>query len=47
MVMDQAQKAFDERIKVNGVRYFDKLTNLPMLTEEVGEVARRKYLLRN
>ena len=45
MVMDQAQKAFDERIKVNGVRYFDKLTNLPMLTEEVGEVAREKIFI--
>ena len=40
------QKQVDQWIKEKGVRYFDPLTNLAMLTEEVGEVARimaRKY----
>ena len=46
MTIEQAQKAVDDWIKENGVRYFDELTNLAMLTEEVGEVARviaRRY----
>lgn len=46
MTIEQAQIAVDDWIKENGVRYFDELTNLAMLTEEVGEVARiiaRRY----
>ncbi len=46
MTIDQAQKVVDEWIKENGVRYFSELTNMAMLTEEVGEVARiiaRRY----
>jgi NTP pyrophosphatase (non-canonical NTP hydrolase) len=41
-----AQKLVDEWIKLHGVRYFNELTNLAMLSEEVGEVARimaRRY----
>ncbi len=41
-----AQKAVDIWIDEHGVRYFDELTNMAMLTEEVGEVARiiaRRY----
>ena len=40
------QKAVDEWIQNHGVRYFNELTNLAQLTEEVGEVARiiaRRY----
>jgi NTP pyrophosphatase (non-canonical NTP hydrolase) len=36
----QAQKKVDEWIKTHGVRYFNELTNMAILTEEVGEVAR-------
>ncbi len=36
----QAQQTVDEWIKNHGVRYFNELTNMAMLTEEVGEVAR-------
>lgn len=36
----QAQKSVDEWITSYGVRYFNELTNMAMLTEEVGEVAR-------
>jgi NTP pyrophosphatase (non-canonical NTP hydrolase) len=46
MTIEQAQKTVDDWIKTNGVRYFSELTNMAMLTEEVGEVARiiaRKY----
>ena len=46
MTIDEAQKQVDLWIKTNGVRYFSELTNLAILTEEVGEVARimsRKY----
>ena len=46
MTLEQAQQAVDEWIKTNGVRYFNELTNMAMLTEEVGEVARiiaRRY----
>ena len=42
----QAQKTVDDWINTTGVRYFNELTNLAILTEEVGEVARiisRKY----
>jgi NTP pyrophosphatase (non-canonical NTP hydrolase) len=46
MTIEQAQKTIDTWIKTNGVRYFNELTNMAILTEEVGEVARiisRKY----
>ncbi len=42
----QAQEQVDEWIKTIGVRYFNELTNMTILTEEVGELARimsRKY----
>src|ERR687890_2184188 len=40
MTIQEAQTAIDNWIKTTGVRYFNELTNLAMLTEEVGEVAR-------
>lgn len=40
MTITEAQKAVDDWIKEYGVRYFNELTNLAQLTEEVGEVAR-------
>jgi len=40
MTINEAQQAVDNWIKENGVRYFNELTNMAMLTEEVGEVAR-------
>jgi NTP pyrophosphatase (non-canonical NTP hydrolase) len=40
MTLDEAQKAVDTWIQTTGVRYFNELTNMAMLTEEVGEVAR-------
>ena len=40
MNIDNAQQAVDQWIKNHGVRYFDELTNMAQLTEEVGEVAR-------
>ena len=40
MTIDQAQQKVDDWIKTNGVRYFSELTNMAILTEEVGEVAR-------
>ena len=46
MRISEAQRLVDEWIKEYGVRYFDEMTNLAILTEEVGEVARimaRKY----
>ncbi|RRA97649.1 nucleotide pyrophosphohydrolase [Larkinella rosea] len=46
MTLREAQTTVDEWIKTIGVRYFNELTNLAMLTEEVGEVARiiaRRY----
>ena len=46
MTIDQAQITVDEWIKTIGIRYFNELTNMAMLTEEVGEVARiiaRRY----
>ncbi len=46
MQIENAQKAVDEWIKTHGVRYFNELTNMAQLTEEVGEVARiiaRRY----
>ncbi|MEC7172889.1 MAG: nucleotide pyrophosphohydrolase [Flavobacteriaceae bacterium] len=46
MELQKAQKIVDNWIKKHGVRYFDELTNMAQLTEEVGEVARiiaRRY----
>ena len=46
MTIEQAQQVVDMWIKEHGVRYFNELTNMAMLTEEVGEVARiiaRRY----
>lgn len=46
MSIEEAQKTVDEWIKTYGVRYFSELTNMAVLTEEVGELARvisRKY----
>jgi NTP pyrophosphatase (non-canonical NTP hydrolase) len=46
MTIEQAQQIVDQWIKEHGVRYFNELTNMAMLTEEVGEVARiiaRRY----
>lgn len=46
MKISEAQQRVDEWIKTHGVRYFNELTNMAMLTEEVGEVARiiaRRY----
>ena len=46
MDIKNAQKIVDDWIKTHGVRYFNELTNMAQLTEEVGEVARiiaRRY----
>ena len=46
MTIQEAQLQVDNWIKAYGVRYFNELTNMAMLTEEVGEVARiiaRRY----
>lgn len=46
MTLEEAQLSIDNWIKEYGVRYFNELTNMAILTEEVGEVARiiaRKY----
>ena len=46
MTIREAQDAVDQWIKTYGVRYFSELTNMAVLTEEVGELARvmaRKY----
>ncbi len=46
MPITELQKQVDDWIKKYGVRYFNELTNMAILTEEVGEVARvisRKY----
>jgi NTP pyrophosphatase (non-canonical NTP hydrolase) len=40
MTLEQAQATVDEWINTHGVRYFNELTNMAMLVEEVGEVAR-------
>ncbi len=40
MTLKEAQKIVDDWIKTYGVRYYDELTNMALLTEEVGEVAR-------
>lgn len=46
MTIQEAQESVDKWIKTYGVRYFNELTNMVLLTEEVGELARivaRKY----
>lgn len=46
MTLTQAQETVDKWIQQYGVRYFNELTNMAILTEEVGEVARimaRRY----
>ncbi|WP_418661330.1 nucleotide pyrophosphohydrolase [Bacteroides ilei] len=46
MTLEEAQKIVDQWIKEYGVRYFSELTNMAVLTEEVGELAKimaRKY----
>lgn len=46
MTIREAQDTVDQWIKTYGVRYFSELTNMAVLTEEVGELARviaRKY----
>ena len=40
MTLQEAQQRVDEWIRTYGVRYFSELTNMAILTEEVGEVAR-------
>ena len=46
MTIEEAQQRVDTWIKTIGVRYYSELTNMTILTEEVGELARimaRKY----
>ena len=46
MTIEEAQQKVDEWINTIGVRYFNELTNMTILTEEVGELARimaRRY----
>lgn len=46
MTLEQSQQEVDRWIKTHGVRYFNELTNMTILTEEVGELARimaRRY----
>jgi NTP pyrophosphatase (non-canonical NTP hydrolase) len=46
MTIQEAQQQVDQWIRTTGVRYFNELTNMTILTEEVGEVARimaRRY----
>lgn len=46
MTIEEAQQQVDQWIKTVGVKYFSELTNMAVLTEEVGELARlmaRKY----
>lgn len=40
LTLDEAQQRVDEWIKTYGVRYYSELTNMAVLTEEVGELAR-------
>ena len=40
MTLEDAQKKVDDWIKTIGIRYYNELTNMAILTEEVGEVAR-------
>ena len=46
MTIDEAQQSVDQWISTYGVRYFSELTNMAVLTEEVGELAKiiaRRY----
>jgi NTP pyrophosphatase (non-canonical NTP hydrolase) len=46
MTLEESQQQVDQWIKTHGVRYFNELTNMTILTEEVGELARimaRRY----
>ncbi|MBL7869983.1 MAG: nucleotide pyrophosphohydrolase [Cyclobacteriaceae bacterium] len=46
MTLHEAQHQVDQWIRLHGVRYFNEMTNMAILTEEVGEVARimaRRY----
>lgn len=46
MTIKESQQQVDQWIKTHGVRYFNELTNMTILTEEVGELARimaRRY----
>jgi len=46
MTIEEAQKTVDQWVNTVGVRYFNELTNMAILSEEVGEVARiiaRRY----
>ena len=50
MTLEEAQKQVDQWVKTYGVRYFSELTNMAVLTEEVGELARvmaRKMCIRD
>lgn len=40
MTLEMLQRTVDEYIQTHGVRYFNHLTNMAILTEEVGELAR-------
>lgn len=40
MTLEEAQQQVDQWIKTYGVKYFSELTNMTILTEEVGELAR-------
>ena len=40
ITLQQAQEKVDQWIRTYGVRYFNELTNMTILTEEVGELAR-------
>ncbi|MFO7939218.1 MAG: nucleotide pyrophosphohydrolase [Bacteroidales bacterium] len=40
MTLEELQERIDQWIKTHGVRYFNELTNMALLTEEVGELAR-------
>jgi len=40
MTIEEAQRIVDDWIQTKGVRYFNELTNMTILTEEVGELAR-------
>lgn len=40
MTIQEAQEQVDQWVKIYGVRYFSELTNMTILTEEVGELAR-------
>ena len=46
MTIHESQELVDKWIKEVGVRYFSELSNMAMLTEEVGEVARPRFAAR-